>query len=357
LITNLQLLRALAAYAVVVYHIGDQEPADLAWFRSLSHAGAAGVDLFFVLSGFIMVFTTRRAEPTATDFLRKRITRIVPTYWLVTLATFGLLLLGLRPIGNHGADVGYLVSSLLFIPVERGASGTIPLVAVGWTLNYEMFFYLVFAAALSLTKGRRLAYSIVGVLLAFVLVGLFVQTANPRLRLVTSPLLLEFSFGILLARLWEGALQLSKRTLERLGLGLVLVGGSALLGVGGGVPLPVVTGPWRFAWFGIPAAAVVAGALSLEAAGRKVSSKRWLFQGEASYALYLVHPLVLQVTRKLIANAPLAATAGLGVRLVILLVACATSAALFYRLVERPLTTLLTRRSTRVVERAVETSS
>lgn len=354
MITNLQLLRAIAAYAVVIYHIGDQESA--AWFRSLSHVGAAGVDIFFVLSGFIMVFTTARVQPTSTEFLLKRIARIVPTYWLVTLATFALLLLGLRPIGNHQADVGYLVSSLLFFPVERGAAGTIPLVAVGWTLNYEMFFYLLFAAVLALAKNRGVAYTVVGVLLALVSVNLVVETTNPSLRLATSPLLLEFAFGIVLARLWPGALRVSKLTLERVGVGLALAGGAALFVIGVLVPLPVITGSWRFGWFGIPAAAVVAGVVSLEAAGRAVSSRRWLFQGEASYALYLVHPLVLQVTRKVIAPLPLSGTAGLGLRIVVLLLACATASALFYLHVERPLTRLFSRRSTRVVKRVVETS-
>lgn len=341
MIANLQALRAIAAFAVVFYHIGDYQPTELHWFSRVSHLGAAGVDVFFVLSGFIMMFTTKRESATAADFLIKRIKRIVPTYWLVTLVTFVMLLAGLKPLGNHEADVGYLLASLLFIPVERGGAGALPLVAVGWTLNFEMFFYLVFALALSVGGVARRSWLVALSIAGCVALGAVLAPTNAALRAFTSPLMLEFVFGIGLAYLWERRSKLQPSS--ALGFALIGLGVLALGAVLFGARPETMTGQLRFVWFGLPAVSIVFGSLVLEAARRSVTNRLWLLQGDASYSLYLIHPLVLQVGRKVIGRVPLEGSAGASVRIVLLVCACAVCGTLFYRYVERPLTAWLSR--------------
>lgn len=343
MIANLQALRAIAAFAVVFYHIGDYKPTELPWFSRVSQLGAAGVDVFFVLSGFIMVFTTRRESTTAADFLTKRIKRIVPTYWLVTLVTFGMLLAGLKPLGNHEADLGYLLASLLFIPVERGGAGALPLVAVGWTLNFEMFFYLVFALAMSFGGVARRAWLVALAIAGCVALGALLAPNNVALRAFTSPLMLEFVFGIGLARLWERLPELDPRAAGVLGVSLIGLAAMMLYGVLLYVDIEAMTGVLRCVWFGVPALSIVAGSLLLERAGRTVTNRTWLLQGDASYSLYLIHPLVLQIARKAVGRLPLDSSFGAGARALILVAACAVCGTLFYRFVERPLTNWLSR--------------
>lgn len=343
MIANLQALRAIAAIGVVLYHIGDHKPSVLPWFSWASQLGAAGVDVFFVLSGFIMVFTTKRETTTPADFLLKRIRRIVPTYWLVTLLVFALLLSGFRPVGNHDADFGYLLASLLFIPVERGSAGALPLVAVGWTLNFEMFFYLVFALALSLGGVARRSWLVGSAISGLVAVGALITTSSAALAAFTSPLMLEFVFGIALAQLWEHLPILGPRRASVLGVTLIGFGILALAWVLAHVEFEAMTGLLRCVWFGLPAASIVAGSLALEVGRHTVTSSSWLLLGDASYSLYLIHPLVLQIGRKVAARIPLEGELGASARVTSLLVACCLCGILLYRWVERPLTRVLSR--------------
>ena len=156
-ILEIQILRAVAALAVVVMHIGIElrywAKATLTW----TEAGNAGVDLFFVISGFIMVFIAwdrfgSRGAPV--DFFVRRLIRIVPLYWLVTT---GYVLANSYPASR-------IITSYLFVLDFSANAAPLPVVLQGWTLNYEMFFYLVLALALFLP--RLIAISCVSALLA-----------------------------------------------------------------------------------------------------------------------------------------------------------------------------------------------
>ena len=175
----LQALRAIAAWLVVADHAlidvnhGElQNPAtSVAWA-----IGNVGVYIFFVISGFIMVhiswddFGRRGAAP---NFLRRRIIRIVPLYWLATIAA----LVFHRVSATHGAHAGWseLVRSLLFIPYRDEDVGWAPILRQGWTLNYEMMFYAIFTVALSFRRQIALP-AIGGALGIFTLVGRFLPT-------------------------------------------------------------------------------------------------------------------------------------------------------------------------------------
>lgn len=318
-LNNIQALRALAAYMVVVFHltefVNQVLPDALDW-----RAGQAGVDVFFVISGFIMVFTTRRGDTSPADFLRRRVIRVVPLYWLVTGILVLCLIGGFAPFGLHDWAPGDVFRSLLFLPLVRvdGVAG--PPLGVGWTLNYEMFFYVLFALTLAL---RRQLAPALGISLA---IGLLVAGAVllPPHTLAgsfySSPIMLEFVAGALLGHWWSGrpprtacagpqstALRAGGIAALALGAAGILAGDRWLLDRPyaiaphlQGLPMAdLYTDPWRALAYGLPATAIVAGALMLERGGWAVRNRLCLAQGDASYAVYLVHLFVLQLGFKL----------------------------------------------------------
>jgi exopolysaccharide production protein ExoZ len=200
----LQALRAIAAWLVVADHAlldvthGDLgNPATLvAWTM-----GSAGVYVFFVISGFIMVqicwddFGRRGA---AANFMRRRIIRIVPLYWLATVGAFAFH----KVSATHGANAGWseLLRSMLFIPYRVEDGNWTPVLSQGWTLNYEMFFYTIFAAAVAFP--RQIAIPVIASALAiFVLVGSLLPAGIPAY--LSSPIVLWFVLGIGLAVIWR----------------------------------------------------------------------------------------------------------------------------------------------------------
>ena len=282
-----QVLRGLAALMVVAHH------ATILVFERihLGHNwvnGGSGVDLFFVISGFVMTLSSEplRQAPHATrTFLARRLERLVPLYWIATLAKVVILLVwpALEPYEIGSWE--HVVTSLLFLPGFVHGVLHEPLLVVGWSLNFEMAFYLLFALALF---SRRPPLWIVGptLLLAvgFALAGKFVPIG--WLSYYQSSLLLEFVGGMLLA----ATLQTLRRLPWPAGLLLVVVGL---------IPLWTLLTGWVFVWrgvlWGIPAMAVVAGVLVMESRwGRRMP--RWALQiGDASYSIYLVHTFVLPV--------------------------------------------------------------
>ena len=158
-IVSIQYLRAVAALLVVFYHTIYQIKEYQGLFESgIWRFGASGVDIFFVISGFIM-WVTAAARPTRPlAFMRNRIVRIVPMYWIVTLGLFTLSSILPNAIMIVDTTPGHLARSLLFIPHPDPAQPERlwPLLLTGWTLNYEMFFYSIFACALLLPRRLML---------------------------------------------------------------------------------------------------------------------------------------------------------------------------------------------------------
>lgn len=280
-----QALRGLAALTVVAHHssilVLERLNLGYNWVN-----GASGVDLFFVISGFVMTISTaplRSAPHAARTFLARRLERIVPMYWIVTLARVGTLLLW---PGSGRDDIGnwrHVVSSLLFLPSLSWHLVQEPILIVGWSLNFEMLFYLLFAIALLV---RRPPLWLVGLpLMVIAFVDLFGPAATqPWVAYYRRSILLEFVGGMLLAHLLP---QLRKLPWF-LAVGMILLAFAPLWFFHGGEIIA-----WRGLVWGVPAVAVVAGVLSLEARwGRYVP--RWALRlGDASYSIYLVHTFVL----------------------------------------------------------------
>lgn len=281
---TIQYLRALAALAVVGIHASNRVEAALPVpvHQALS-LGHAGVDLFFVISGFIMwgIGRSRAGEPG--DFLLRRFVRVAPPYWIATLAWVGLVLL----IGYDWIklDAGHVLKSLAFLPHESPTfPGRVwPVLIPGWTLTYEMFFYLIFAATLLLAAPLRLG-ALVAVFAGLVALGAALAPQSAWATTFTSPLLLEFLGGALVAELW------ARRPGGALRNGAVLLAGLVLLAMLG--PGVSAEDPWqRSLGFGVPAVLIVSGAAGLGPfLARRPLAERL---GDASYAIYLFHTFVV----------------------------------------------------------------
>ena len=304
--TSIQVMRALAALAVLLFH------------QKLLPIGYAGVDIFFVISGFIMGSIGEREAPG--DFIGRRLIRIVPLYWAVT---FGMCLLSFVPglFATFGFDAPSLIKSLLFIPYAQANGEIWPLVVPGWTLNYEMLFYLVFCLALLAQRPLAVTLLLLG---SLILAGRIVSADNAIWRSWTDPLLLEFLAGLVLSRLaW-----MRGRILGGSLLALGAVGFGIAAYIGGD------TGVWRPLALGLPAFALVSGGLALERSGVWPKLRPLELVGDWSYSLYLLHGLALKAVEK-----PLGAHPWLAVPLGI--AASIALAYVSYRFFEKPVARFL----------------
>ena len=269
---SIQYLRGAAALAVAGFHACQ-------WRTGGFDVGRAGVDVFFVLSGVIMWRVSGTGEGSPATFLWRRVTRVAPLYWLVTLAVAGVA--GLWPsfLANVRPDLGHLLLSLAFIPHFDPKGLPFPTLPPGWSLDYEAIFYLVFAAALFAPRKRQAAV-VCAALFAIVAAGFVLD--DPAYILGANPMLFEFAAGIALANLMEMGAMPGRAA----GLALVAAGVAALA-------MPQILGVfsefWRpFIW-GTPAVMIVGGALAIEDHGGPPKLPALTRLGDASYALYLVH--------------------------------------------------------------------
>ncbi len=284
LILPIQYLRGIAAIMVVWYHAIEQVPGVSSYFAS--GFGASGVDLFFVISGFIMVTTTLGNAPTPLEFMRRRIIRVVPLYWLLTLSMVVLAMCMPSLFRTLIVAPGTLAESLLFIPHFSNSFPNMvwPLLVPGWTLNFEMFFYVVFAGSLLLPTRLQLpALAVVfGILVAIgMTLGPFDSAAA---RVYFSPLLIEFVAGAAIGTWWR---KRGGRPGTVVSV-LLLICGFALLVCRDKSPLGGFTQM-------IGAGMMVVGALSPAFANWPCMPLRAL--GDSSYSLYLTHLFTLGLLR------------------------------------------------------------
>jgi peptidoglycan/LPS O-acetylase OafA/YrhL len=253
--------------------------------------GNGGVDLFFVISGMIMVITTAGKRQTPLAFMRNRVTRIVPLYWAITLLVFIVALVAPALMQSTTADPIQLLKSLAFVPFPRAGGAMHPTVFVGWSLNYEMLFYVLFAVGLAL-PGRWLGVAFTcGLLGAAVAAGRLLHPADPVLNFYFQPVILEFGAGMILGGLISHLPGAPAWRWPAVGAGAaafaVLVAGPVLL-----------PGADRALMFGAPAAVVVASALVAERTGLAARAGWVQLLGASSYAIYLTHFFCTQAVVK-----------------------------------------------------------
>lgn len=272
---GIQHLRFIAAMMVVVAHASVRiERLYPDWIVAPWNLGAAGVDIFFVISGFIMVLITRDGPPAPVDFWLGRVFRIVPLYWFVTLLAFLLGLLAPAYFAGR-ATGGDLLQSLLFFRLKD----TLPIVRPGWTLNLEMAFYLMLSIALFAKRAYILV--ILLSLFSFYSVATVLSEAVPAVAFYAiHGFMLEFALGILLAM----AVQRDHGIPPFWGLPIAILGFLLLY-----LMWPQAGTIGRFFACGIPAFLIVGGAVLIEPYCRGPLSVRLSVLGDASFAIYLTH--------------------------------------------------------------------
>ena len=278
-IPSIQLLRAVAALSVTLCHFSllrlylfglQNEPLPL-------HFLASGVDLFFVISGFIIVHSSVGLFDQSGGwriFLMRRLARITPLYWATTAIAIPLMVLPW--------DVPQLLGSLLFIPY-RTSSGITPLHGVGWTLNFEMFFYVLFTFVVA--TGSRAAIPALCVFLCLIVAAGKAFTPTTTVLLFWSdPIALEFAGGMLLALTFQKRVTLP----ASVRVCVIVLGALAVVFY---TPGTIPSG-YRLLFWGVPAVAIVAGTVLGPQPTFGCLTKLIMMLGDASFALYLVHPLV-----------------------------------------------------------------
>lgn len=294
-----------------------------------SKCGSEGVTLFFVISGFIMIFTSFTQRQNFLEFIRNRITRVVPLYWAITLAVFAIAFIRPTLLKSTHADILELLKSLAFIPFVKESGVVQPIVFVGWTLNYEMFFYTLFAFGLLANSRIFGAISILAALCLLVLLGNFVPPTMVVTHFLSRPILLEFGLGMGLGLLW---LSDPPWTVPSIASSLILIASISLI-----VVTPTVILLTANAGYGIASGAIVGAALLLERNGIRLHW-RWLQRtGDASYSIYLTHffvTLSVEHLVRLVQPGPLG-TSGF---VLIALTLCALTGFACHRLIEQPLT-------------------
>ncbi len=286
---SLQILRAVAAWMVVYHHFMQiyfdfKYDSVLGYF--FSDHGSFGVDLFFVLSGFVMYFSVKRPGQTAAGFIVDRIFRIVPVYWFYTFLIITCIYLFPIEFDYTGINASSILASLLFIPHSNPSGiGIFPTLTVGWTLNFEMFFYLFLAACLLI--NRKFAIVICFAVL-FILPDVYPKEIafSP---VASSYRLHEFLMGLLIASLFSVQTKQEKISLV-MRMMLILALGFIATAI---ALLTHESGTTRTALAGI----FVCLTLLFEPIARRrhVITDFLTRLGDKSYSTYLVHTLIIGI--------------------------------------------------------------
>ena len=336
---NIQGLRGVAALLVFAAHLtgaerdyggGGEGAAQL--LPSFLHIGVIGVDLFFLISGYVMAhvtFAKPRGPAAAARFAYDRAARIYPVYWMATLLLVALYA-GKAALFGEATPLDNLFASMLLLPDDA-----LPVLPVGWTLVHELYFYLVFAIFLSFRKpGLTLLLGSWTTLLIVAEIAGW-RDLNPWTRLIFSPLTFQFIAGAAIALLVRRGVTGFAITALLAGVASVLV-----------LMIPLEDNVWpdafidqrtRAAIFTVPLALILYGAAALEANAGS-TSPAWLRRlGDASYALYLIHIPVFLMVGKLISLATGAGLLDNAFLLAAYIASGLASAFLIHKYAEKPL--------------------
>lgn len=287
-LVSIQLLRALASLLVLLAHLQIKERqygdvSSLIWqqFR----VGSIGVDIFFVLSGFIIFHVAGRTPSTKVDawkFMKNRFIRVLPLYWALSAVALIIFLAQPELVNKSSTKATAIWESFLLIPTDNKL-----LIQNGWTLSYEFLFYFAFFVVMLLLPLKFRAQTLFWAAFSSVFAGLLIEPNSVFARFITDDLLLEFAYGVLIGAIYQNS---------RIGCYFTAAWGSAaavaaLATIIFLACVPPSQGTLRGIYFGVPAGLLVFAALALEKELSRLAPLKIL--GDSSYSLYLSHVLTL----------------------------------------------------------------
>ena len=344
-----QALRTIAATMIVVLHAQELVALYAAahsesFVRLRGFPLGTGVDLFFVISGFVIAYASKSlfgTQGARWEFLRRRLIRIVPLYWMALTLRLLVLLVGAELGMKLFPDTMAIVTSYLFIPYDSlgfGPDYPFPILDLGWSLNYEMFFYLLFACFIGLRRDLA-----VQAMVAFLVVGSVAATFFPpdnlAARFWLHPITLEFACGALIALLFLRGFvlpNLVRVALVVAGLGIWFIPMSWFTDMN----VPGLYSWPRLAIWGAGAIMIVAAAALGPTSFKSAWSRAIAALGDSSYALYLMHPYVFLVLKSFLYKVNVPPILYWPVVIAFAAVAI-VAAALFHRLAEVPVVAFL----------------
>lgn len=288
---RLHAARGLAAVAVVYHHLGLEAPEALRGYFIGSGILWVGVDVFFVLSGFLMMWTSyhRPGSPqSAVSFLASRLARIYPMYWVALAGTVILALTTVSPLSttptcSSGCDIFLIPESLPF------------LIGPAWTLSFEILFYLVFGGLMLLKPGTRInALVMWSLLVVFAGSYLSTRTSVTAVHHLLTPLILEFLIGAAIAVALKRGVTITPRLTAP--MVVALLAGAVFFNQAIGA-LESGAAEWvRVILCGFPAAALIGAIVSWDSRAPVAAHPLLGWLGDRSYALYLIHWPIIMVT-------------------------------------------------------------
>jgi exopolysaccharide production protein ExoZ len=290
----LLLLRCVAAAFVVLYHTDLQlwRLTDGTHIQSAGF-GAAGTDLLFVISGFTMVYISHGKRLRFGDFMLRRIARIAPLYWLLTLFMLAAFLSAPGLFNNTSFDIEHFSASLAFLPATHPVLGVQrPFLVPGWALNVIAFFYLIFGLFLFLPSRRRIV-AVALVLCTLVTLRWLFPGASPLLDFYGAPIVLDFAMGMVVAWIF---LEGPSAGIATIGVLLMVSATLFAAGVMGGV----ASGDERVLYWGLADTGILLSALFIEKGWGWRNPSIVATLGDASFATYLSNLFTLALVTKAI---------------------------------------------------------
>jgi peptidoglycan/LPS O-acetylase OafA/YrhL len=276
--TNIQILRAIACINVIIAHsiyfaISNNFNSSFALF--FKDWGTNGVDIFFVISGFIIYYIHKKNNRSGFDFILQRMKRIIPLYWFYSLVLF--IFFNLFPIlfNKYSTDFNHLFLSLFFL--SDIFFNKLPVYHLGWTLEIEFFYYLIFGLFIILIGNKKY-------FLFFIM--LFIILSSWKINSI----FIEFLFGVLIGTIFFSNNKKLKYIMSKFSYAILLTGIISLF-----LSLFISLNYNRIVLYGIPSFFIVLAAVFL----KQNSNKILIFLGNASYSIYLTHFLILGIFFKL----------------------------------------------------------
>ncbi len=345
-IISIQYLRAVAALMVVLHHSLLQLERHGSGELVLNfHTGRTGVDLFFVISGFIIFYISSNSNKKVTSFWVDRIIRVVPLYWFYTMSMLMITILLPDVLKTAVYDTEHVIKSFLFIPTHHPKMENMiwPLLVQGWTLNYEMFFYAVFGLILFIKSDIKVRLSIlICIFLTLIIIGIISKPTSPIIKTFTDDILLEFLIGAFIGFMFVNGKLLN----AGLATAVLFVG---MLGLVYSATHPNFIGYMSLEW-GVPYGLIMLSVLSFENKFKLPTSNVFLLLGNSSYSLYLVHTFILGVVGFVWSKLNVNSIFSDVTILVSAIIISAIGGIVSYKLIEVPLTQFLKKRKALILK-------